>query len=266
MKSTEFIEWYCTPKKLKIIKMKQVRKILTLAVLILSGSEFATAIPNSITINSKILLSEDERQVSGFSEIIVSGRHNVYVTMGSTESLRLEGDADAINEIETKVDNGVLKIRNKKQMSTRSWNNTAKVKIYIQAKNINNLVLSGSGNVEIKGIVKSTNLNTTISGSGSISANIEVENYNAVISGSGEIYSKGNATNARITIAGSGDFNGSGLRTSNTSAKLSGSGDISIIVDKQLDALTSGSGDIRYSGNAVVNSKKSGSGNISKGL
>ena len=94
--------------------MKQVRKILTLAVLILSGSEFATAIPNSITINSKILLSEDERQVSGFSEIIVSGRHNVYVTMGSTESLRLEGDADAINEIETKVDNGVLKIRNKK--------------------------------------------------------------------------------------------------------------------------------------------------------
>ena len=87
-----------------------------------------------------------------------------------------------------------------------------------------------------------------------------------VISGSGEIYSKGNATNARITISGSGDFNGSGLRTSNTSAKVSGSGDISIIADQQLEALSSGSGDIRYSGNAVVNSKKSGSGNISKGL
>jgi hypothetical protein len=248
------------------MKMKQVRKILLLALFILAGSEFATAIPNSIAKNSKNLLSEEERQVSGFSGIIVSGSHNVYITMGTTESLRLEGDADAINEVETKVENGVLKIRNKKQLNTRSWNNTAKVKIYIQAKDINNLVLSGSGNIEIKGIVKSTNLNTTLSGSGSISANIEVENYNAVISGSGEIYTKGNAINAKITIAGSGDFNGSGLKTSNTSAKVSGSGDISIIVDKQLDALTSGSGDIRYSGNAVVNSKKSGSGNISRGL
>jgi hypothetical protein len=246
--------------------MKQIRTILTLAVFILAGSEFATAIPNSTTINSKNLLSDDERQVSGFSEITVSGRHNVYITMGTTESLRLEGDADEINEIETKVENGVLKIRNKKQMNTRGWNDSGKVNIYIQAKSLNNIVLSGSGNIEVKGKVKSTNLNTTISGSGSISVNIEVENYNGVISGSGEIYAKGTATNARITIAGSGDFNGSGLRTSNTSAKVSGSGDISIIADKQLEALTSGSGDIRYSGNAVVNSKKSGSGNISKGL
>jgi len=246
--------------------MKKVRNILTLAVFILAGSEFATAIPNSTTISNKNLLSDDERQVSGFSEIILSGRHNVYITMGNTESLRLEGDADEIDEIETKVENGALKIRNKKQMNTRSWNNTGKVNIYIQAKSLNNIVLSGSGNVEVKGKVKSTNLNTTLSGSGSISVNIEVENYNGVISGSGEIYAKGSATNARITIAGSGDFNGSGLRTSNTSAKVSGSGDISIIADKQLEALTSGSGDIRYSGNAVVNSKKSGSGNISKGL
>jgi hypothetical protein len=246
--------------------MKLFRTILTLVVFILAGSEFATAIPNSTTISSIKILSDDERQVSGFSGVIVSGRHNVYITMGATESLKLEGDADEINEVETKVENGVLKIRNKKQMNTRSWNNTGKVNIYIQAKRLNSIILSGSGNVEVKGKVKSTKLNTTISGSGSITATFEVENYNAVISGSGEIYAKGKAANAKITIAGSGDFNGSGLRTSNTSAKVSGSGDIYIVVDNQLDALTSGSGDIRYGGNAVVNSKKSGSGNISKGL
>ncbi|MFZ4101848.1 MAG: head GIN domain-containing protein [Sphingobacterium thalpophilum] len=246
--------------------MKPFRKILTLAVFFLSGAEYATAITHSTTLKSINFFSNDDRQVSGFSGIIVSGRNNVYITMGSTESLRLEGDADEMNEIETKVENGVLKISNKKKLNTRSWNNTGKVTIYIQAKSLNNLVLSGSGNIEVREKVKSTNLTTTLSGSGSISVNFEVENYNAVISGSGEIYSKGNATNARITISGSGDFNGSGLRTSNTSAKVSGSGDISIIADQQLEALSSGSGDIRYSGNAVVNSKKSGSGNISKGL
>jgi len=246
--------------------MNHLKKIFTLALFIAAGSEFTTANAKSTVVNSKIILTDDERQVSGFSGITISGRHNVYITMGKTESLRLEGDAAAINEIETKVEDGVLKIRNKKQMNTRSWNNTGKVNIYIQAKSLNNLVLSGSGNVEVNGQVKSANLNNTISGSGSIGVNIEVENYNAVISGSGEIIAKGYAKNARITIAGSGDFDGHNLKTSNSSAKISGSGDITIIADKQLDAVVSGSGDIRYIGNATVNSTKSGSGNISKGL
>jgi len=246
--------------------MNHLKKFITLALFITAGSEFTVANTNSTVADSKTIKIDDERQVSGFSGITVSGRHNVYITMGNTESLRLEGDAAAINEIETKVEDGVLKIRNKKQMNTRSWNNTGKVNIYIQAKSLNNLVLSGSGNVEVNGKLKSANLNNTISGSGSIIANIEVENYNAVISGSGEISAKGYAKNARITVAGSGDFDGRNLKTSNANAKVSGSGDISIIADKQLEAVMSGSGDIRYSGNAAVNSTKSGSGNISKGL
>ncbi len=247
--------------------MKQLRKYLILALFISAGSELAVGNTLLNTENNKIFQKDDERQVSGFSEISVSGRHNVYITMSNTESLKLEGDADAISEIETKVENGVLKIRNKKQLkNSNKWNNIGKVNIYIRAKSLNNLVLSGSGNVEVNGKVKSANLSNTISGSGSMSLNIDVENYVAVISGSGEITAKGNARNAKITVAGSGDFHGSSLKTSNTSAKVSGSGDISIIADKQLEAVVSGSGDIRYSGNAVVNSTKSGSGRISKGL
>ncbi len=246
--------------------MKPFKKFITLALFIVAGSELTVANTNNTFEESKMLLKADERQVSGFSGITISGRHNVYITMGNTESLRLEGDADAINEIETKVESGVLKIRNKKQMNTRSWNNTGKVNIYIQAKSLNNIVLSGSGNVEVDGKLKTANLNNTISGSGSIELNIDVENYNAVISGSGEISAKGNAKNARITIAGSGDFDGQNFKTSNANVKVSGSGDISIIADKQLDAVVSGSGDIRYTGSAKVNSTKSGSGSISKGL
>jgi hypothetical protein len=246
--------------------MKPFKKFITLALFIVAGSELTVANTNNTFEESKMLLKADERQVSGFSGITIAGRYNVYITMGNTESLRLEGDADAIDEIETKVESGVLKIRNKKQMNTRSWNNTGKVNIYIQAKSLNSIVLSGSGNVEVDGKLKSANLNNTISGSGSIELNIDVENYNAVISGSGEISAKGNAKNARITIAGSGDFDGQNFKTSNANVKVSGSGDISIIADKQLDAVVSGSGDIRYTGSAKVNSTKSGSGSISKGL
>jgi len=246
--------------------MKKFKNILTLALFIIAGLELTTAKTPALGVNSKLLLTDDERQVSGFSGISISGRHNVYITMGNTESLRLEGDAAAINEIETKVEDGVLKIRNKKQMNSRNWNNTGKLSIYIHAKRLNNILLSGSGNVEVKGKVKSANLVNTVSGSGSIAIDFEVENYNAVISGSGKIRAKGHAKNARITVAGSGNYDGQNLKTSNANAKVSGSGDISIIADKQLEAVMSGSGNIRYGGNATVNSTKSGSGNISKGL
>ena len=84
------------------------------------------------------------------------------------------------------------------------------------------------------------------------------------MSGSGKIKVKGTADNTKITVAGSGGFDGSNLRSSVSNIKVSGSGNVSIDVDHELNALLSGSGRIRYSGNANVNSTTSGSGSISK--
>ena len=139
-----------------------------------------------------------------------------------------------------------------------------KVNIYIAAKSLNNITLSGSGDIDVKGIVKSTDLITTISGSGSIVLAMDAKNYSATISGSGEIGAKGKADNVKINISGSGDFDGGDLRASVASVRVSGSGDISIYAEKALEATTSGSGDIKYGGNANVITNKSGSGSISK--
>ncbi len=251
-------------KELIIKLMKTIRQYLALAILLAIGSEYANASTLITIVNSNKVRPDETRKVSGFSGISSSGSYHVFITMGNAESLRLEGDADVIREIETEVENGILKIRNKKQLS--GWNRTSggKVNIYIYAKSLSSITLSGSGDIEVKGLVKAPNLSNTISGSGSISLNMDAENYTATISGSGEIRAKGNADNAKITVSGSGDFEGNNLRISNASAKVSGSGDISLAADKNLEAVMSGSGNIRYSGNANVKSTKSGSGNISK--
>lgn len=244
--------------------MKKIRQYLAFAILLAIGSEYANASALITIVNSKKIRPDETRKVSGFSGISSSGSYNVFITMGNSESLRLEGDADVIREIETEVENGILKIRNKKRVSGWNRNSGGKVNIYIHAKSLSSITLSGSGDIEVTGLVKALNLSNTISGSGSISLNMDTENYTATISGSGEIKAKGNADNAKITIAGSGDFEGTGLRSSVASARVSGSGDISISADKNLDAVMSGSGNIRYNGNASVKSTKSGSGNISK--
>lgn len=244
--------------------MKILRKILAAAYLILVASDFVCASTAVSVINSRRILADETRKVSGFDGISSSGSYHVFITMGNTESLRLEGDAELINEIDTRVENGILKIRNKKQMNHRTWSKRGRVNIYIHAKKLNSILLSGSGNIKVNGKVNSVKLSNIVSGSGSIELNMDVDEYTATISGSGKIIARGKTDNAKLTIAGSGDFDGDGLHTANTSAKVSGSGDISIQADKNLDALVSGSGDIRYSGNANVKSTKSGSGKISR--
>jgi hypothetical protein len=93
---------------------------------------------------------------------------------------------------------------------------------------------------------------------------MNAKNYVALISGSGKIEARGKSENTTITIAGSGDFKGKELESDLANAKISGSGNIVLTVNKNLDALVSGSGDIKYAGNPSVKYSKSGSGNISK--
>ena len=244
--------------------MKKSLIYLVLTLLMATAANLAIANSLITLVKSNASISDESRTVSGFSGITSSGSYTIFITMGDKESLRLEGSSEMINQIETKVENGILKIRNKKQMNWRSWNSAEKVIIYIEARTLHGITLSGSGDIDVIGTVKSTGLTNTISGSGSISQSMDAENFVAVISGSGKIIAKGKAENAKITIAGSGNLEGKELQTSNSTVKISGSGNITITADKYLEALISGSGNIRYGGNPSVKYTKSGSGSISR--
>lgn len=238
--------------------MKKLFTLIILGLVLISSSNPAKA----SSLNDKII--DEKRAISSFSGIASAGSFDVYITMGDSENLRLEGEAEDISQIITKVENGVLKISRKKSINNRAWTNINKVSIYIEAKTINSLVLAGSGDIEVRGTIITEKLTNTISGSGSISLDMNVKNYVALISGSGEIEASGKSEKSLISIAGSGEFDGENLKSDDADVKLSGSGDIDIYVNKNLKAAISGSGDIRYGGNPNVSYTKSGSGNISK--
>lgn len=244
--------------------MKKVIKGLTIILFVVAISNFALACTGTFSVGNSVNTIDENRTVAGFSGVSSAGNYNVYITMGASESLRLEGNADVISEIETKVENGILKISKKKTLNKKTWKSTERVDIYIEAKTLHSLILVGSGNIEVTGLINATKLINTIAGSGSISVEMNATEYVALISGSGEIDAKGKSGNSSITIAGSGNFNGASLDSELAKARISGSGDITITVNKDLDALISGSGDIKYGGNPNVKYSKSGSGNISK--
>ncbi len=221
------------------------------------------SVAGSRTILSSNNVEVEKRSVSNFTGISSSGAYDVFVKMGSTEDLRLEGDEDAIRNTETKVENGILKIRNLKSGGW-NWSNREKVKIYISAKSLNTLSISGSGDIEVNGVIKATLLNAQVSGSGSIQATIQTSNFNAAISGSGGLTVSGSASVSNLSVSGSGGFEGRSLKTDVTSVKVSGSGNATVFAEKELNAKLSGSGNITYTGNPKVNQTKSGSGSISR--
>jgi hypothetical protein len=85
------------------------------------------------------------------------------------------------------------------------------------------------------------------------------------LSGSGKVQASGSAKEVKATISGSGEVLAANLVTDKCDVRISGSGDVEINVNKELDAHISGSGSVSYRGNpAHVNSHSSGSGSVRK--
>lgn len=215
---------------------------------------------------SSISQNREERAVNDFTGISTGGNFNVYVTLGTQESLRLEGNEELIKEIETKVEKGTLKIQYKTKKHYWDWNSSDKkrVNIYITAKTLTNLTVSGSGDMKVEGTVKTPDLRTTVSGSGSLVLSAEAVKLFATVSGSGNMNISGNAQYAELTTSGSGNLSASNLKTKNAVVTVSGSGNTGLFVENTLKATLSGSGNIKYSGEPNVTKTISGSGRIGK--
>lgn len=208
---------------------------------------------------------KEEREAKNFNGIALAGPIHVVVTLGATESLRFEGDAEAISTLITEVKGSILIIRPKN--SWMSWTRKyqdKKITAYVSAKTIKSLTCSSSGSITVNGKIKAPELTTTLSGSGSISASVEVNKYTGVISGSGGLNISGSANDASIILSGSGSFKKGGFTVGNLSAAVSGSGSIHVNVSENLEAAISGSGSINYSGDAKVEKRVTGSGRVRK--
>lgn len=230
-----------------------------------------TALTFSYSANAHILAVKSinlrqERTIGEFKGIAAGGPLTIKLTMGSKESLRMEGDAAAIAELTTEIENGILIIKPKTKWNDWSRRyNRATVTVYITAKRITSLTLSGSGSIEtLNAINSASELVTTLSGSGSINATANVKSFSGVISGSGALNIKGKTNNSNLSLSGSGSFQGKNFSVDQLSVQVSGSADVYIHVNEKIEAVISGSGSIQYSGNPAIKKTIIGSGSISK--
>lgn len=244
--------------------MKTIARILLAAALV-AGATQTYAKP--VVPAKAYRVDVQDRKLSGFSSVSVAGSFDVYLTQGSTESVKVEADADEIDKIITEVENGVLKIYTKRTSGLNwNWGGTNKKRIVrVVAKDLNKIGLSGSGDVFFTDGFRTQDMVVSLSGSGDIKGKLDVKKLDVSIVGSGDISLSGTAETSAVKVSGSGDYRGSSLATASTSVKVVGSGDASVNVSQKLDASVAGSGDVRYTGAAKqISTSKAGSGDIHK--
>ena len=226
---------------------------------------------------------KETRTVPSFHSISFGIPGTLYLKQGNVQSLELEGDKDDLNDIETEVVNGQLRIK----MEDHHWFNwsfTHDVDVYITVPDLDAISLGGSGRIIGNSKIQSENLRLSVSGSGHMqlevisddlkldvsgSGKMEVAlnagHVDQHISGSGGINISGNARNVDLAISGSGKLDASDMDAGSYDISISGSGKANISVRDAIIANISGSGSVYYKGSPdKVISKVSGSGRVKK--
>lgn len=228
-----------------------------------TGSNWVGAIPFMWggTAGSGRVITES-RPVSDFDAVTFSSFGEVTIQQGEVESLSIEAEDNILSEIRTTVQNGTLTIGYAEENGWAQVRPTKAVRFTIVVKELNQLTLSGAGNVLVTGL-NTDKLEVILSGAGSLSVErLNAESVNLRVSGAGSINASGQAAQLDARLSGFGSFKGGELQSESASVTISGTGSAVVWATKQLKADISGLGSVQYYGQPQVTENVSGLGSV----
>jgi hypothetical protein len=222
----------------------------------INTENFKSIISNKEVVSKELILGS-------FEKINISNSCNVEVVRGNSYKVEYSDYENVIDNLIFEVKENQLLISSKKPENDFFSNSVAKSKIFIVG-NLNEISISGSGEINVKDKNITPNLKCSILGSGDINIqNNESQHVDVDIVGSGDVNLKsGDIKDANCVISGSGSIDLVPVKVIQARCVISGSGLIKINVLKELEGNISGSGSIEYTGNPKIVSRISGSGEV----
>ncbi len=202
------------------------------------------------------------RELGHFTGVSLSLPATVELRIGNSESVSIETDDNLLPLIETVIENGALKVRaNKKNLNLQ----TNTMKIVIQAKSIDSIVLGGSGSIDADAL-RGTRMEFVLGGSGSIVVKgVDAESASVRVGGSGNFKSgAGVIDKLSVSIGGSGDVDVGQLKAREASVNVAGSGEATVWASESLSMRVAGSGDVNYYGDPKLSKSVAGSGSAKR--
>ena len=206
-------------------------------------------------------VATEARPAGTFRGIALGIPGTLVVRQGEPAAVSIEADDNLLPEIETVVEQGVLKVRFKRKLSVSG---RSTIRLLVTNPVIDSLAVSGSGDI-LSESIRSATLDLAVSGSGDVRiAKVEAQSLKVSIAGSGDVKLAGSAGEVTAKIAGSGDIAAARLESRRAKVSIAGSGDVALWVRESLEVSIAGSGDVKYHGDPAVTKKVAGSGSVTR--
>ncbi|WP_373057219.1 head GIN domain-containing protein [Zunongwangia sp. H14] len=188
--------------------------------------------------------------LENFDEIKVSNGLQVSLTKASTSKAVVTGQNR--EEVEFKVENGVLKI---KQSIDNIWKEED-VRIKVYYTQVHKLTAVQNATIKVQNLLKQGDLEMEVQEGAEIYAGIEVNHLTAKALTGGEIDVEGTSNHQDITVRAGGKFYGGNLRSHNTSVDISMGGVADVHASKEVVAKVKAGGVVNVYGDPEVIDKQ----------
>jgi len=203
-------------------------------------------------------ISKEERTVSLFTKVSLSGGIDLTIEQGDSKTISVEASDNAIDNLVTEVKNGELKI-----YFDKSIRRVKKAHVYITVNNLEKISASGGSDIESKGTLKFDELAIHSSGGSDIELDLQVKHLDCHTSGGSDVDLYGSAETLDLHASGGSDFNGFNFKTREAIVSASGGSDSNVYASEIIEVQASGASDVNFKGNPKQTKlKSSGSSDI----
>lgn len=207
--------------------------------------------------NDGVPLAELDMSGAAPTEIAVAGPDAVFLTVGETLDITVEGDDDAVNALRFVNEDGMLGI----SRESENWGGTGTAIVRVTMPAPSDIVIGGSGDVETETMAEDATI--VIGGSGDVAVDqITAQSLDVLIGGSGSVSAKGTVDRLEMTIGGNGNGKFSELTADDVQINIGGSGDVSLRSNGTVEANIGGSGTVNVVGDATCTLNSLGSGEL----
>ncbi|MCL1821280.1 MAG: DUF2807 domain-containing protein [Prolixibacteraceae bacterium] len=208
---------------------------------------------------------KETKQLATFTAINLLVSATLNLTQGENQNIEVIANPETLEKLIIEVVNEKLIIRLSSTKNFFNNFNPGKIEIFVTAKHINQLSVSGSGKIIVKDGLNAQTIDMTVSGSGAIKLEkLSANTINTTVTGSGDIHLSGQSVADKLNAAvtGSGTLKANAMEARDVKVSITGSGKCYVNSNNNITAQTTGSGSIYYSGTANIDARSTGSGRI----
>jgi hypothetical protein len=192
-------------------------------------------------------VSLEDRPVSGFHRVTLTGVGQAFITQGEAESLTVEAGERLIPYIRAQVRDGTLTLGLEGEAQTRHVR-PSEINYVVTVKTLTTLWLSGIGDIYVAAL-DTERLEIRLGGAGDVRiGSLDAKELVVWLDGVGNVELAGQVAKQRVAIGGSGTYRAGTLRSRAASLEIDGSGDATLWTEETLHVRIPGGGSVKYYG------------------